>query len=194
MDCNPPSSSVHGIFQARTPEQIVISYSRRSSQPRDWTHPCLLCLLHWQAASLTILRTKKALFEIGAGSWFTVWTQRWGSQSSQPEPWYSSGEEAEEICRSTDRTNGFIETPATTEWRGSTEFNFSELSQPLTVSVTRYLLCIRALDRSTKQPCRTILPWNQWARQSWWKHSWIVKGEHSRRLKMDFCSPLHQKC
>ena len=139
MDCNPPSSSVHGIFQARRLERIVISYSRGSSQPRDWTHPCLLGLLHWQAASLTIMRTKKALFEIGAGSWFTVWTQRWGSQSS--EPWYSSGEEAEEICRSTDRTNGFTETPGTTEWRGSTEIDFSELSQPLIASVTGYLLC-----------------------------------------------------
>ena len=31
MDCNPPTSSVHEIFQARIPEQIAISYSRGSS-------------------------------------------------------------------------------------------------------------------------------------------------------------------
>ena len=35
MDCNPPGSSVHGIFQARVLEWIAISFSRGSSQPRD---------------------------------------------------------------------------------------------------------------------------------------------------------------
>ena len=33
MDCSPPSSSVHGIFQARILEQVVISYRRESSDP-----------------------------------------------------------------------------------------------------------------------------------------------------------------
>jgi len=33
-----PGSSVHGIFQARTLEWVVISYSRRSSWPMDKTH------------------------------------------------------------------------------------------------------------------------------------------------------------
>ena len=37
MDCSPPSSSVHGILQAKILEWVVISSSRRSSQPRDWT-------------------------------------------------------------------------------------------------------------------------------------------------------------
>ena len=37
MDCNPPGSSVHEIFQARILEWVVISFSRGSSQPRDWT-------------------------------------------------------------------------------------------------------------------------------------------------------------
>ena len=37
MDCNLPYSSVHGIFQARVLEWVVISFSRGSSQPRDWT-------------------------------------------------------------------------------------------------------------------------------------------------------------
>ena len=32
MDCSPPGSSVHGVFQARTLEQVVISFSRGSSQ------------------------------------------------------------------------------------------------------------------------------------------------------------------
>ena len=38
MDCTPPDSSVHGIFQARILEWVAISFSRGSSLPRDWTH------------------------------------------------------------------------------------------------------------------------------------------------------------
>ena len=37
MDHSPPGSSVHGILQARILEWIAISFSRRSSPPRDWT-------------------------------------------------------------------------------------------------------------------------------------------------------------
>ena len=35
MDCSPPGSSVHGIFQVRILEWVAISSSRGSSQPRD---------------------------------------------------------------------------------------------------------------------------------------------------------------
>ena len=37
VHCSPPGSSVHGIFQARIVEWVAISFSRGSSQPRDWT-------------------------------------------------------------------------------------------------------------------------------------------------------------
>ena len=37
MDCSLPGSSVHGIFQARILEWVAISFSRGSSQTRDWT-------------------------------------------------------------------------------------------------------------------------------------------------------------
>ena len=37
MDCNLPRSSVHGIFQARILEWVVIAYSRGSSQLRNRT-------------------------------------------------------------------------------------------------------------------------------------------------------------
>ena len=37
MDYSLSGSSVHGIFQARILEWVAISFSRRSSQPRDWT-------------------------------------------------------------------------------------------------------------------------------------------------------------
>ena len=49
-DCSPPGSSAHGIFQARTPEWVAISFSRES--PPQGSKPCLLCLLHWQVAGL----------------------------------------------------------------------------------------------------------------------------------------------
>ena len=57
MDCSPQGSSVHGIFQERIAEWIIISYSRESSWPRNWT--CVLCiscmgsqiLCHWEAHS-----------------------------------------------------------------------------------------------------------------------------------------------
>ena len=38
MYCSPSGSSVCGIVQARIVEWVTISYSRGSSQPRDWTH------------------------------------------------------------------------------------------------------------------------------------------------------------
>ena len=38
MDYSLPSSSVHGIIQARKLEWVAISCSRGSSQPRDRTH------------------------------------------------------------------------------------------------------------------------------------------------------------
>ena len=37
MDCSLPGSPVHGILQARILEWVAISFSRGSSQPRDWT-------------------------------------------------------------------------------------------------------------------------------------------------------------
>ena len=37
IDCSPPASSVHGIFQAWILEWAAISFSRGSSQPRDRT-------------------------------------------------------------------------------------------------------------------------------------------------------------
>ena len=37
MDCSLTCFSVHGILQARILEWVAISFSRRSSRPRDWT-------------------------------------------------------------------------------------------------------------------------------------------------------------
>ena len=37
MDCSLPGFSICGIFQSRILEWVAISFSRRSSRPRDWT-------------------------------------------------------------------------------------------------------------------------------------------------------------
>ena len=50
MDCSLPGSSVHGIFQAIVLEWVAISFSRGSSQPRDWTWVSLIvdrCFTIW---------------------------------------------------------------------------------------------------------------------------------------------------
>ena len=53
MDCSPPGSSVHGIFQTRILECVAISFSRESSWPRDQTQ--VSCI---------------------AGRFFTIWATR----------------------------------------------------------------------------------------------------------------------
>ena len=46
IDCSPPGSSVHGIFQeARTLEWVAISFPRGSSQPRG--RSCISCIGRW---------------------------------------------------------------------------------------------------------------------------------------------------
>ena len=45
MNCSPPGSSAHGIFQARILEWVAISYSRGFSSPRDHTRiSCISCV------------------------------------------------------------------------------------------------------------------------------------------------------
>ena len=61
MDCRSPGSSVHGVFQVRILEWVAISFSRWSSQLRDWTH--IFCvgrqiLYHW-ATRKAYISTKK---------------------------------------------------------------------------------------------------------------------------------------
>ena len=54
-DYNPPGSFIHGIFQARILDWIAISFSRRSSQPRDQTW-----VSHIAGRFFTIWATKEA--------------------------------------------------------------------------------------------------------------------------------------
>ena len=56
MDCSLPASSVHGISQARILKLVAISFSRGSSQPRDWTH--VSCIDRWVLYHWTTWETK----------------------------------------------------------------------------------------------------------------------------------------
>ena len=65
MDDRLPWDYVHGILQSRILKWVTISFSRGSSQPRDWTH--VSCLLHWKASSLPLVTSEKP-------QWTWVWT------------------------------------------------------------------------------------------------------------------------
>ena len=56
MDHSLPGSAVHGIFQARTLEWAAISFSSRSSHPRDWT--LVSCIAH---RCFTVWATREGL-------------------------------------------------------------------------------------------------------------------------------------
>ena len=46
VNCSPPGSSAHGIFQSRILEWVAISFSRGIFLTQG-LNPSLLCLLHW---------------------------------------------------------------------------------------------------------------------------------------------------
>ena len=57
MDYGPPGSSIHGIFQARIPEWVVLSFSMGSPQPRGQNCISFIgrCILyHWNTWELLI--------------------------------------------------------------------------------------------------------------------------------------------
>ena len=59
MHCNLSGSSVHQIFQARVQEWIAISFSRGSSQPRDWTRVSRIagrCFTIWATREISTER------------------------------------------------------------------------------------------------------------------------------------------
>ena len=68
--CNLSSSSVHGIFQARILEWVAISFSRRSSQPRDWTLvSCIVGRLSTVWATREVLINQRVLLIPLRESW-----------------------------------------------------------------------------------------------------------------------------
>ena len=87
MDCSPPGSSVHGIFQARILESFAMPFSKGFSQPTDRT---CVCLPHWQVGSLQLAPPGKPSVQWESGSHSVV------SDSLQPHglysPWNSPGQ------------------------------------------------------------------------------------------------------
>ena len=59
MDYSLPGFSIHGIFQARILEWVAISFSRRTSRPRDWTH-----ISHTVGRRFTIWATGEVLLNL----------------------------------------------------------------------------------------------------------------------------------
>ena len=59
MGCSLPGYSAHGIFQARVLEWVAISFSRRSSRPRDWTQVSRIVGRHF-----TIWATREVLYTL----------------------------------------------------------------------------------------------------------------------------------
>ena len=81
MVCSPPSSSVHGISQARILECVAIPFSRGSPRPRDGIRVSC-CLLHWQAGLVTsskrASRVAQRLKRLPAmrETWFDPWVRK----------------------------------------------------------------------------------------------------------------------
>ena len=60
MYCSLPGSSVHWILQTRILEWVVMSSSRASSRPTDWTL-IFYVYLHWQVDSLPLVPPGESL-------------------------------------------------------------------------------------------------------------------------------------
>ena len=90
IDCSLPGSSVHGISQARIFDWVAISFSRGSSQPRNWTwvfhgscigrwilYHCVIWEAHKEMnAAITLLSWRTIFphpsFEIKPGQYFAI--------------------------------------------------------------------------------------------------------------------------
>ena len=62
MECSPPGSSVHGIYQARRLKWVAISFSRGYSRPRDQI--CFSCIVR---QTFYLWATREA--------WAYIWTK-----------------------------------------------------------------------------------------------------------------------
>ena len=62
MDCSPPGSSVHGIFQARILGWDAMPSARGSSQSRDWT--CISYIASIAGRFFTYCHTWEASFDM----------------------------------------------------------------------------------------------------------------------------------
>ena len=76
MDCSLLGSSVYGIFQARILEWVAISFSRRSSQPRDWTQISHIVVPNRLALGSGMIKAEKYCFLVWRIDAFELWCWR----------------------------------------------------------------------------------------------------------------------
>ena len=80
MDCSPPGSSIHGIFQARVLEWVAISFSRGPSQPRDRTQVSCIADRHftlWATRKSSLLEKEMATYS-SILAWNIPWMEEPG--------------------------------------------------------------------------------------------------------------------
>ena len=85
MDCSLPGSSIYRIFQARILEWVAISFSRRSSQPKDWTWvSCIVgrCFTIWATREVIVCG---CFHEKHWAGWSTNWNQDCWEKYKQPQ-------------------------------------------------------------------------------------------------------------
>ena len=82
MDCSLPGSSVHGIFQARILGWGAISFSRGSSQPRDWTWVSLTVDRHFTIWAIREVIKNHLPMQgtwVRSLGWEVPWRRKWKS-------------------------------------------------------------------------------------------------------------------
>ena len=76
MDCSLLGSSVHGFFQARILEWVSISFSRRSSQYRDWTQVSHIVDRHFTIWATREVTWHAAIHGVAKSwTWLSDWTE-----------------------------------------------------------------------------------------------------------------------
>ena len=97
VDYSPPGSSVHGILQARILGWVAISFSisgvgfhflLQGIFPTGGLNPSLLCLLHWQADSLSLYHLGSPSATVGyhvRSQWREIYLEvEWLCQTQKP--------------------------------------------------------------------------------------------------------------
>ena len=83
-DCSPPDSCVHTVSQARIPECVAMSFSKRSSQPRDQNHVSKL-----QTNSLPLRHQGSPLFTLSTIYLSLHPSKLWNTRSRVGYSWKS---------------------------------------------------------------------------------------------------------
>ena len=92
MDCSPPDSSVHGIFQARTLESVAIPFPRESFSSRNQT--CISCIAGGFFTAEPPRKPQPGEREGKKQEWFL--TEVWKATASQQQHHRGSKEDPEE--------------------------------------------------------------------------------------------------